>query len=201
MKKEIVLFICLFGLAGCNTPQPNNVSNICKIFKQYPKWYWAAQDSQEKWGVPMSVQMAVMHQESRFASRAKPPRTKLLWVIPWRRPSTAYGYSQALNQTWDTYIKSSGNHGADRDVFADAVDFVGWYGYTANRKIGIDKRNAYELYLSYHEGYGGYKRKTYLKKPWLVKVARKVESRAHLFHDQLVTCQNKLPRKPWYYFW
>jgi hypothetical protein len=53
--------------------------------------------------------MSFVYQESSFQSDAKPDRTKLLWVIPWKRKSTAVGYSQALNMTWEDYKDETGN--------------------------------------------------------------------------------------------
>jgi len=140
--------------------------------------------------------MAIIHQESKFNAKAKPPRKKLLWVIPWKRPSSSYGYSQALKQTWENYKKDSGNSGADRDEFSDATDFIGWYSHQALKRCGIPKDNAYDLYLAYHEGFGGYKKGTYLRKGWLMNVAKKVNARANTYHRQLQACQNKLPKKP-----
>lgn len=200
MRYFVGLLCIAFMLLGCTTAPPKRVNNICKIFKEYPKWYWAAQDSQKKWGIPICAQMAIVHQESRFRAKAKPPRGKLLWVIPWKRPSSAYGYTQALNQTWEGYRRSASNGGADRDDFSDALDFVGWYGYQAHQKAGIDRRNTYALYLAYHEGIGGYQRGTYKnrKKTWLRKVAHNVQSRSNTYHSQLSRCEKSLKKKPWY---
>ena len=196
------LLFCLIGfLAGCAKPQPDNVNDICSIFKQYPKWYWATKDVETRWRVPITVQMAIMHQESRFSAIAKPPRTKLLWIIPWKRPSTAYGYTQALDQTWAHYKKDAGKYLVDRDNFADGADFVGWYGYQAYKKAGIKRDDAYRLYLAYHEGIGGYQRRTYLKKPWLIKVARKVKRQQVRYATQLNRCQKSLEKKPWWRIW
>jgi hypothetical protein len=167
---------------------PKNVNNICYIFKQYPKWRSYAKSVERRWRVPVSVQMAIIHQESKFNATAKPERTKLLWVIPWTRPSTAYGYSQALDSTWDMYKKKKGGFFSSRDSFDDAVDFIGWYANQAYVREGISKSDAYSLYLAYHEGITGYKRKTYLRKSWLVSVARKVERRAKLYKSQLDRC-------------
>jgi hypothetical protein len=188
-------------LSACATPRPNNVNNICGIFKQYPKWYWATKEVEKRWHVPVSVQMAIIYQESRFQATAQPARTKLLGFIPWTRPSTAYGYTQALDSTWARYKKSVGGFFSSRDEFSDAVDFIGWYAYKAHRRAGIPRNNAYKLYLAYHEGVGGYERRTYLKKPWLMQVAKKVKKRADLYHVQLTRCQSQLKRKPWYHFW
>ncbi len=187
-------------LPACTPEPPKHVDNVCNIFKQYPKWYWYTQDTEKKWGVPISVQMAIIHQESRFNGKAKPEREKLLWVIPWKRPSSSYGYSQALKQTWDHYQKSNGTKHKSRNNFADASDFIGWYGYQAYRKVGIPRNNAYELYLAYHEGLGGYKRGTYKSKTWLIHVAQKVQRRANLYQQQLNICQSKLKTRPWWHW-
>ena len=190
MRKEIALVLvsCTI-LTGCFVPQPpKNVDNICSIFREYPRWHARAKATERRWHIPVAVQMAIIHQESKFNGTAKPERTKLLWVIPWNRPSSAYGYSQALDGTWDVYKKNRGRYFSSRDSFADATDFIGWYANQAYIKGGIEKSNAYELYLAYHEGIGGYSRKSYLQKLWLIKVAQKVERRARIYEWQLEQC-------------
>lgn len=195
---SLLIFLILLILAGCAPAPPTYKLNICKIFRKYPKWYWATQSSQKRWRVPISVQMALVYQESRFNAYAKPPRTRLLWIIPWSRPTSAVGYSQATNGTWRRYQLSTGRTGADREEFADAVDFIGWYGYRAHRRAGISRLNAYAIYLAYHEGIGGYERRTYRHKPWLIKVARKVQRIANRYQAQLNRCEKYLKRKPWW---
>lgn len=177
------------NITACMPPSPpSDVNNICNVFKQYPKWYYDAKDVERRWRIPLPVQMAIMHQESKFDARAQPGRTKLLWVIPWNRPTTAYGYSQALDGTWALYRKSDGGLFASRDNFTDAVDFIGWYANQAHIRAGISRSDAYALYLAYHEGITGYQRKTYLHKAWLVPVAHKVENRARIYQSQLANC-------------
>ena len=192
-------YLIVLALAGCTKVPPKNPHNICAVFKEYPSWYWDAKKAYKKWGVPVHVQMAVIYQESRFNAKAKPPRTKLLWVIPWKRPTSAYGYSQAINGTWDNYKDKADNSWASRKNFADATDFISWYGDQAHKKLGISRWNAYEIYLAYHEGLGGYARRSYRKKPWLIKVARKVEARSNKFAAELRACQSKI-KKPWWKF-
>jgi hypothetical protein len=180
----------LLLLTSCATPPPpSQMNNICQIFKQYPAWYNNTYEVEKKFGVPIAVQMAIIHQESHFNGEAKPPRKKLLFVIPWSRPSTAYGYSQALDGTWALYKNAQGRFWASRTNFYDAVHFVGWYSHVAHLRTGMSKKNAYTLYLAYHEGVTGYQRKTYLKKTWLMHVARKVQSRASIYQAQLRHCQ------------
>lgn len=201
-----LLLLCALALPGgvlvlsCSTSPPENISDSCDIFDEKGNWYAAAHDSYEKWGVPVHVQLAIIYQESRFVHDAKPPRRKLLWVIPWTRLSSAYGYGQIKDSTWDWYLDSTGRRFADRDDFDDVVDFIGWYGSLSHRTLGISKWDAYSQYLAYHEGHGGFKRKTYKKKPWLIKVARKVNARAKRYHTQLQRCEDSLDKGGWFFF-
>lgn len=186
-------------LSGCATPPPpQNVNNVCHIFSQYPKWYHHAKDVEKRWLVPIPVQMAIIHQESRFNAKARPKRKYLLGMIPWSRPSTAYGYAQALDSTWKDYKRANGGGWFVRHDFYDGVDFIGWYADLANQKAGISRKDAYSLYLAYHEGVGGYTRKTYLKKPWLINVAKKVKRQADVYNQQLQTCEKKFAKKSWW---
>lgn len=185
-------------LISCVKQPPANIENVCHIFKEYPQWYRDAKDVERRWKVPVPVQMAIVHQESKFRASAKPPRGKLLWIIPWKRPSTAYGYAQALNGTWREYKRNNGGLFSSRDSFGDGVDFIGWYANGAYRKAGVPRYDAYSLYLAYHEGVGGYQRKTYLQKPWLISVARKVKAKSQLYAAQLNSCQGRLKSHRWF---
>ena len=51
--------------------------------------------------------MAFILQESSYIQGAKPERTKLLGFIPWKRKSSAFGYAQALDGTWERYKKEA----------------------------------------------------------------------------------------------
>lgn len=189
MLKIIMFCVLSVCLSACVKSPPNQVDNACSIFKQYPEWYKSAKRVERKWQVPVAVQLAIIHQESRFNAHARPQRTKLLWVIPWTRPSSALGYTQALTPTWEHYKDKNGRLWASRKSFSDAVDFIGWYAGDARKRAGIPSDDAYKLYLAYHEGVGGYQRKTYLAKPWLIKVARKVKRQSQIYQTQLSHCR------------
>ncbi|MEE8397504.1 MAG: transglycosylase SLT domain-containing protein [Desulfobacterales bacterium] len=190
-----VLSLVILFFSGCAAPPPpRHIDNVCDIFGENGKWYKAARKSYKRWGIPIHIQMALLHQESKFESDARPPRTSCLWIFPGPRPSSAYGYAQAIDATWKEYQKSTGRGGADRDDFGDAVDFAGWYSNRSHKRCGISKQDAYGLYLAYHEGHGGYNRKTYKKKAWLLQVARKVEARAQRYKRQLESCEGAFRR-------
>lgn len=194
--------ILLFSLlSACVTSPPEQVDNVCDIFREKSGWYKDAKESRSRWGVPISVSMAFMWQESRFVATAKPPRKKLWGFIPGPRPSDSYGYSQAKDSTWEWYQRSTGNYGADRDDFGDAIDFIGWYNNVSHKELGISKQDAFRLYLAYHEGHGGYKRQTYRSKDWLVDVARKVDRKAQSYNSQLQECSEELEPRGWFDWW
>jgi len=197
--KIIFVLFTLLVLSGCSNTPPKNINNSCAIFEEKGDWYDDAKDSFERWGVPIHVQLAIIHQESRFKHDAKTEMEYFLWIIPIGRKSSAYGYAQVKDDTWDWYIKSTHNWGADRDDFDDAVDFIGWYGKKTYDTLKVSKWDAKNQYLAYHEGHGGYKRKSYNGKPWLIKVAHKVDKRAKTYRAQLATCEDELNSSWW--FW
>ncbi len=188
-------------LAGCSSSSspPAHPGNVCLVFHQYPKWYWAVRDVAKKWHVPISLQMAFIFQESHFRYDAAPVGGLLSEYIPWFRPTSAEGYAQAIDDTWHRYVRSEKKISADRDNFADAVDFIGWYVNQVNYRLGIKKNDSYRNYLAYHEGIQGYHHHSYRRKGWLRRVAKKVQARAYRYHLQLSRCVQSLPKKPWWY--
>lgn len=190
------LCVVVLWLSACATAPPSNVNDACAIFTERSEWFTDAQAASRRWGVPLAVMLAIIHQESAFQGDAQPPRTWYLGFIPGPRPSTAYGYSQALDGTWEHYIAATGNRGADRDDFEDAADFIGWYMNETTRRNGIAKSDAYNQYLAYHEGQGAFAKGSYRKKPWLMKTARKVNRQANRYRVQLARCEPQLLAAP-----
>ena len=199
MKKKLLLNLFLvFWLVGCAVSQPTEREDLCKIFEEKDDWYDAAEKMREKWGVPIHVPMAMMYQESSFKYDARPPRDYILFgLVPWGRVSSAYGYAQAKTMTWKDYKRETGNSSADRDDFDDAIDFMGWFIHKTHKINRISKWDAGAQYLNYHEGWGGFKRKSYRSKQWLVKVSYKVDARAKRYAAQLKTCEDEL-QKNWF---
>lgn len=183
---SILFLVTLLG--ACVTPRPIYVEDACQLLAEHPPWRVATEDSYRHWGVPVAVQLAVMRQESGFKAKARPPRRKIIGMIPGSRPSTAYGYCQAKDETWQNYQTNTKQRLVSRTNFHDAADFVGWYANNAHRRLHIPPNDAYHFYLAYHEGLGGYERKTYMQKPWLVQVAKKVRYRAGIYDHQLERC-------------
>lgn len=192
MTSKVLLVLAVLLLSACTTSPPKNINNVCDIYDEYYDWYLAADDVYERWRVPKHVTMAFIHQESKFVDDARPPWEWFLWIIPTGRASSAFGYAQALDGTWHEYQRQTENWGADRDDFEDAVDFIGWYNHKSLIRNKINPHDAYSLYLAYHEGQGGFSRKTYNNKPWLLKVAKKVEKRSNMYRQQLQGCEKEL---------
>ena len=136
--------------------------------------------------------MAIMWRESSFRADARPPRTYALGVIPWGRQSSAYGYAQAIDGTWDWYREDTGNSGADRDDFEDAADFVGWYMAKTRTSNSIAMTDAYNQYLAYHQGHAGYRSGRWKSVSWLKNAAAAVSRQARRYEGQLAGCRSQL---------
>ena len=198
LSRCLILSCCLL-IVGCATYQPTRVNNVCDIFWGETDWYKDAVKSNKRWGTPINVMMAIINQESSFRAKVRPKRPKFLF-IPLPRRSSAYGYAQAQDPAWNDYRKETGNWWHDRDDFANAINFVGWYTNKSAKRLGISKWDAYKQYLAYHEGWGGYSRGSFKKKPKLLQVAKKVQKQAGTYGAQLKKCSPKLDRatKGWF---
>ena len=125
--KNKILFIVLFFLTSCSSI-PKNTADGCSIFSDRYFWYKHAKKTEEKWGTPIHVQMAIIHGESGFNFIARPGRKTLLNNNkPYKRLSSAFGYAQVLDGTWKMYKKETGKRVALRNSFKDSTDFIGWY--------------------------------------------------------------------------
>ncbi len=202
MIRTIEQYLPRFRVVGCalllaltigscaSRPQgpPERVDNICAIFAERPDWREAVEASALRWGAPVDVQMAILWHESRFRPKAKPRKTYLAGFIPWGRQSSAYGYAQAIDGTWDWYRKETGNRHARRTDFADAADFVGWYMAKTLVLNRVPMSDAYRQYIAYHEGHTGFRRGDWRGKAWLKTVAARVADQAARYRAQLAAC-------------
>lgn len=187
MKLAILMLVASCG--GGDYRAPRNLDNACAIVAERPAYLRAMKRTEARWGVPVHVQMATIHQESKFIGDARTPHQYALGVIPIGRQSSAFGYSQALDGTWEEYQSETGNRRARRDNINDATDFMGWYMHGSQQRLGISKRDATSQYLAYHEGRTGFARKSYLQKSWLVRVAGQVGQRSEMYRAQLISCR------------
>ena len=188
LRASILLLLLASCGGGGNYSAPRDLDNACSIIRERPRYLSAMESTERKWGVPVYVQMATIHQESKFIGNARTPHQYTLGIIPMGRQSSAYGYSQALDGTWEEYQDDQGKRGAKRDRIRDATDFMGWYMNATHESLGISKSDARNQYLAYHEGRSGYARGSYNSKPWLLDVADRVDLRAERYRKQLQSC-------------
>ncbi len=183
--------LLLLGLAACATP-PSRINDVCAVLDQNDGWFssWRGdvKKAERRHGVPAHILMATLRKESGFKHNARPPRTKLMGFIPWSRQSTAYGYSQALDGTWAQYQAETGNFMARRTDFADAVDFVGWFHAKSSDTLGIARDDAYNLYLAYYSGWGGYQKGVWRSNASLQNYARDTAGMAESYKRQMERC-------------
>lgn len=192
MSRLLRATVCLLLLASCgggNYSAPRNLDDACSILRQRPTYLKAMANTERRWGIPVQVQMAAIYQESKFIGNAKTPHQYALGIIPMGRQSSAYGYAQALDGTWDEYRRAQGRMGARRDRISDATDFMGWYMNQTTEKLGISKYDARSQYLAYHEGRTGYANGSHNGKAWLLDVASDIQARSDMYAQQLAMCR------------
>ena len=183
------LFILIVFIIGCSSV-PQNTSNSCSIFDEKYLWYKHAKKTEKKWGTPVYLQLAIIKMESSFNRFAKPPRQRLFKVVPYKRPSSSFGYSQAVKGTWKQYKDETGNKFATRSRFKDSVDFIGWYSNKTEKILKVSKKDAFRQYIAYHEGWGNYE--NYKKNKKVINLANKVEKQSNIYKQQLSKCKNSL---------
>ncbi|MDC1033191.1 lytic transglycosylase [Candidatus Pelagibacter sp.] len=192
-----IFFLSFLFLASCSSV-PQNTSNSCKIFNERYLWYKHAKKVEKKWGTPIHIQLAIIKMESDFDWLAKPPRQKIFKVVPFKRPSSSFGYSQAVRGTWEQYKNETNNKLATRARFKDSVDFIGWYTNKTKSILKISLQDAFKQYIAYHEGWGNYK--NYKKNKKVISLANKVEKQSNIYKKQLSKCRNSLNKNRYIIF-
>ena len=195
--KTNFLLIIFFVVSSCSS-MPSNTSNSCSIFEERYLWYKHAKKSEQKWGTPVYLQLAIIKMESGFDWLAKPPRKKIFKVIPYKRPSSSFGYSQAVKGTWQQYKNETGNKLATRTRFKDSLDFIGWYTSKSEKILKISKEDAFKQYVAYHEGWGNYK--NYKNNEKIINLAKRVEKQSNIYKKQLFDCKNSLSTRKYIIF-
>ena len=194
---RIFLILSLLSFSACSSI-PSNTADGCSIFSERYLWYKFAKKTEKKWGTPIYIQLAIIRMESDFDWLARPERQKIFKVIPYKRPSSSLGYSQAVKGTWKQYKEETGNKLASRILFKDSVDFIGWYTTKSSQILKISKKDAFKQYLAYHEGWGNYK--YYKENKKVIGFARKVEKQSKIYRKQLDKCSNKLNKNKYIIF-
>ena len=197
LKKKLFFLFLFFLISACSSI-PKNTADGCSIFSERYLWYKYAKKTERKWGTPIYIQLAIIKMESDFDWLAKPERTKIFKVIPYKRLSSSFGYSQAVKGTWKQYKIETGNKFATRTRFKDSVDFIGWYTNKTEKILKISKKDAFRQYIAYHEGWGNYK--NYKNNQKIIILATKVEKQSKKYRLQLKKCEKRLNRKKFIIF-
>lgn len=187
--RAMILLVILGSCGSKNFSAPRSLDNACSIVSERPAYLRAFKATERKWGVPVPVLMAIIYQESKFIGDNRTPHQYALGVIPIGRQSSAFGYSQALDATWEEYQRAEGGFRAKRDDVKDATDFMGWYMSQSKSELGLSMADTRNQYLAYHDGRSGYRRGTWKNKSWLVRIAGDVENRAVMYDAQLRSCR------------
>ena len=196
LKRHVLYFLLIF-ISACSSI-PKNTADGCSIFSERYLWYKHAKKTELKWGTPIYLQLAIIKMESDFDWLAKPERYKLFKVIPYKSPSSSFGYSQAVKGTWKQYKEETGNKYALRSRFKDSVDFIGWYTNKTEKILKISKKDAFRQYIAYHEGWGAYK--NYKNKQKVIGLAKRVEKQSKKYKKQLNDCKSSLKTKKYIVF-
>ena len=109
-RQLALIAICglLSACSGHEKP-PSTVADACRMQTERPQWFAAMRKTEEKWGVPVSVQLATIARESSFRHDAQPTKRIGSGLFSREVPrSSAYGYAQAIDGTWDDYRKATG---------------------------------------------------------------------------------------------
>ena len=197
LLRKNLFILTLFFFTSCSSI-PQNTSDGCSIFSERYLWYKHAKKAEKKWGTPINLQLAIIKMESDFDWLAKPARQKLFKVIPYKRPSSSFGYSQAIDGTWKQYKNETGNKYALRTRFKDSVDFIGWYTSKTEKILKISKKDTFKQYIAYHEGWGNYK--NYKSNQKVILLAKKVENYSNKFKKQLNKCSKSLTTRKYIIF-
>ena len=195
-----ISLMAALGMSACaSAPQPSNaeIADACLLLKENRQWHDVMRETARKWGAPMGFQLAVIKQESSFDSRALAPHGDREWfgLVEGKRVSSAAGYSQALDGTWEMYKRETGKGLANRNDFRDSSDFIGWYYNTTGKRTGLGQYDYQAHYLAYHEGATGYLKGTWKSKGWLINTAGRVAQQAARYESQISRCDALKPQK------
>jgi len=199
LSRNLICFVIFFLIVSCSTV-PRYPQNACKIFGENYLWYKSVKKSSETYEAPVHTILAFVNKESGFNRWARPKRTKLFKVIPYKRPSSSLGYSQAVKKTWELYKTETDNPLALRTRFKDSVMFIGWYIDKTNKINKIPLNDTYRQYLNYYLGWGSYAKKIYKTDKKAIIFAKSVEKQSKVYKNQLKECQKSLDKKKYIIF-
>jgi len=199
LNSNLLYFIIFLFIASCSSV-PKYPQDACKIFGENYLWYKSIKKSSETYGAPIHIILSFVNKESGFNRWAKPKRKKLFKILPYKRPSSSFGYSQAVNKTWELYKTETDNPLALRARFKDSVMFIGWYINKTHKINKIPLNDSYRQYLNYYLGWGNYSKKVYKTDKNAILFAKSVKKQSKIYKRQLRECKKSLDRKKYIIF-
>ena len=199
LNKNLIYLTIIIFVTSCSSI-PKYPQNACKIFGENYLWYKSIKKSSDTYNAPIHIILAFVNKESGFNRWAKPKRTKLFKVIPYKRPSSSFGYSQAVNKTWELYKIETDSPLALRSRFKDSVMFIGWYISKTHKINKVPLNDPYRQYLNYYLGWGSYAKKKYKTDKNSIIFAKKVEKQSKIYKNQLQECKKSLNRNKYIIF-
>ncbi|MEY8767918.1 transglycosylase SLT domain-containing protein [Francisella philomiragia] len=181
----LVIVIVIVAVFFSNTSSDIQVDanmGACEILDQNPSWKSSLKTAQDKYNLPPAFAMGLIYQESRFDAEAK------------SNYSTAYGYAQAINNTWK-HFQDEVKPNAKRNNFDDSVQFIGWYMSQLAKSLKLKMSDSEDLYMAYMLGATGFKRYkdgTFKNKAKIEEdknIANKVKAYTALYKSQLKDCK------------
>lgn len=200
-KKYLIYLLVLTTLFCCSSEKVDKSQDLCMVYNKNYHWYRSAMRAQKKHDIDATIIMSVMAQESNFTHNARPGKEYILNFIPWGYETSARGYGQVIDGAWDDYKKINNKWFPSRHNFNDVSDYIGWYLDKASKKLHINRKDTYHLYLAYHQGMTGYKRHDERNNHELDLIAKKVQRNSNRYQYEFKQCENSLWLKHWLYIW
>ena len=102
LKNFFLLFF--FFVLSCSSV-PKNTVNACAIFNEKYLWYKFSK-SKESGVLLLNYRWQLLERKADMIGLQDQKEQNCL-KFPWKRKSSSLGYSQAIEDTWETYKKST----------------------------------------------------------------------------------------------
>ena len=104
---SIALIMMIMSACHQHIAPPHNIDDACVIVHHHDEWRSALVKGKRDSRVPTALILAIIRQESSFRAEIRPAMRYFLGFIPIGRASSAYGYAQVIDSTWQWYQKSN----------------------------------------------------------------------------------------------
>ncbi len=177
-------------LAEPDTKEPEASQTLaCEIFRKRGDWYEAARQTEVRWGVPASHQLALITEEWNLKSGKIPAKWKPSWWFSPSNPRLPEGY---FASTWKQYQFHTGQKNISSNDIHDVLDFMGWYLSTLSSSNNISPYDPVAQYIVWRHGPDAYNSGAWQSNLWMKLQAEAFAKRSREYHASLQTCQDEL---------